>query len=81
MQIGIDAINFSLPKLYLAIDNLAVNRLIEPEKLTKGLGLQKMAILDFHQDVITMAANSVFKLIKENQINFILKISNVKAID
>ena len=69
MQIGIDAINFSLPKLHLAIDNLAVNRLIESEKLTKGLGLQKMAILDFHQDVITMAANSVFKLIKENQIN------------
>ena len=69
MQIGIDAINFSLPKIHLAIETLAINRNIEPEKLTKGLGLQKMAILDIHQDVVTMAANAVYKIIKENQIN------------
>jgi hydroxymethylglutaryl-CoA synthase len=69
MQVGIDLVSFCLPKIHLPIEVLAQNRSIEPEKLTKGLGLQKMTLLDVHQDVVTMAANAVFELITENDID------------
>ena len=43
MKVGIDAIQFDIPKLFLPIETLAINRNIEADKLTKGLGLQKMS--------------------------------------
>lgn len=63
MKVGIDSIAFDLPKIHLSIKNLAENRNIEPDKLIKGLGLQKMSFPDVHQDVITFATNAVYKLI------------------
>lgn len=69
MKVGIDSISFDLPKLYLPIKVLAENRNIEPEKLIKGLGLNKMSFPDTNQDVVTFAANSVYKLIQQEQLN------------
>ena len=68
MKVGIDAIQFDVPKIYLPIETLATKRAIEPEKLTKGLGLKKMSLLDVHQDIITLAANAVCKLIEQEAI-------------
>ncbi|MEY2739255.1 MAG: hypothetical protein RL259_1164 [Bacteroidota bacterium] len=68
MTVGIDAIQFDVPKLYLPIPALAEQRNIEPDKLTKGLGLQKMSILDVSQDVITLGANALLKLIQQEQL-------------
>ncbi len=69
MKVGIDAIQFDIPKIYLPISTLAVNRNIDPDKLTKGLGLQKMSFLDVNQDVITLGANALVKLIEQENIN------------
>lgn len=69
MKVGIDAIQFDVPKIYLPISTLAANRNIETDKLTKGLGLQKMSFLDVHQDVITLGANALVKLIEQEKIN------------
>ncbi|MQP24351.1 hydroxymethylglutaryl-CoA synthase [Flavobacterium sp. LMO8] len=69
MLVGIDAIQFSVPNLYLPIQTLATQRNIEPEKLTKGLGLQKMSFLDVNQDVVTLGTNAVLKLIEQEKIN------------
>lgn len=69
MKIGIDSIAFDLPKIHLPIKTLAENRNIEPDKLIKGLGLQKMSFPDVYQDVVTFAANAVYKLIKQENIN------------
>ena len=69
MKVGIDAIQFDIPKLYLPISTLAAHIAIEPNKLIKGLGLQKMSFLDVNQDVITLGANAVFKLIEQENIN------------
>lgn len=69
MKVGIDAIQFDVPKIYLPIPTLATNRNIEADKLTKGLGLQKMSFLDVHQDVITLGANALVKLIEQEKIN------------
>ena len=69
MKVGIDSISIDLPKIHLPIQTLAVNRDIEPDKLIKGLGLQKMSFPDVHNDVVTFAANTVFKLLQQEQIN------------
>lgn len=69
MKVGIEAIQFDVPKIYLPIDVLAQNRNIEPEKLIKGLGLQKMSFLDVHQDIITLGANALYKLIHQENLN------------
>jgi len=69
MKVGIDSIAFDLPKIHLPIKVLAENRNIEPEKLVKGLGLHKMSFPDVHQDVVTFAANAVYKLILQENLN------------
>lgn len=69
MNVGIDSISFDIPKIYLPISTLAIHRGIEPEKLTKGLGLQKMSFPDVNQDVVTFAANAALKLIKQEDCN------------
>lgn len=69
MKVGIAAIQFDVPKIYLPIEVLAQNRNIEPEKLTKGLGLQKMSFLDVNQDIITLGSNALYKLIQQENIN------------
>lgn len=68
MKVGIDSIAFDIPKIHLPIASLAVNRNIEPEKLIKGLGLQKMSFPDTYQDVVTFAANAALQLIQQENL-------------
>lgn len=69
MKVGIDAIQFDVPNLFLPIATLANQRNIEVEKLTKGLGLEKMSFLDVNQDIVTLGANALLKLIKQENLN------------
>ena len=69
MKVGIDAIHYYVPKIFLPIESLANARGIEYAKLNKGLGLEKMALPDVHEDVATMAANAVLRLIRTNNLN------------
>ncbi|MEC4114705.1 hydroxymethylglutaryl-CoA synthase family protein [Myroides pelagicus] len=66
MKVGIDSIAYYIPKIHLPIETLAKARNIDPLKLKNGLGLHKMALLDVNQDVVTMAANAVYSLLKDN---------------
>ncbi|TNE27442.1 MAG: hydroxymethylglutaryl-CoA synthase family protein [Bacteroidetes bacterium] len=67
-SVGIDALQFAIPSLYLPIPELAVKRNIEPAKLVKGLGLMEMAVCDYNQDATTLAADAAWKVIEENDI-------------
>lgn len=67
-QVGIDALQFAVPSLFLPIPVLAIERSIEPDKLVKGLGLKEMAVCDINQDAATLAADAAWKLIEENDI-------------
>lgn len=69
MKVGIDAIQFDVPKIYLPISILANNRNIEADKLTKGLGLEKMSFLDVNQDIVSLGANALLKLITQENLN------------
>jgi len=68
-NIGIHTLSFYVPSLYLSIAEIAEARNITPEKLSNGLGLQKMAIADVGEDTSTMAANALLSLIEKNNIN------------
>ncbi|MHC5202383.1 hydroxymethylglutaryl-CoA synthase family protein [Myroides sp. LJL119] len=68
MKVGIDSLSYFIPNIHLPIQTLAVQRNIDPLKLIKGLGLKKMALLDTDQDVITMASNAAYNLLKDNNI-------------
>ncbi|MDR3273276.1 MAG: hydroxymethylglutaryl-CoA synthase [Flavobacteriaceae bacterium] len=69
LKVGIDAMSFDIPKIYLPIKDLAVARNIEPAKLEKGLGLLRMAFPDVHQDVVVFAANALLKLIQQENLS------------
>jgi len=69
MKIGIDALAFDVAKLHLPIANLAQKRIIDPEKLEKGLGLLKMTFPDVHQDAVVFAANALTGLVENHAID------------
>ncbi len=69
LTVGIDDMSLYVPKIYFDIKDLAEIRSLEYPKLNRGLGLSKMAILDFHEDTATMAANAVADLIDKNKLN------------
>ena len=66
---GIDSISYYVPSLFLDIRTLAGARDIEPDKLTKGLGLTSMSLMDTDEDTATMAAQAVLRLVRENGID------------
>ena len=69
MTIGIDDMALYVPKLFLDIRVLAEKRNIPYEKLAHGLGLQKMAICDVHEDAATMAAEAIIELLERNKLD------------
>ncbi|UJL47683.1 hydroxymethylglutaryl-CoA synthase [Virgibacillus sp. NKC19-16] len=75
MEIGIDKIGFYTPHLYVDMNKLAVERNVEPEKFTIGIGQEKMAIAPLTQDPVTLAANAALDILDEEdkeKIDFVL---------
>ncbi|MDB2614267.1 hydroxymethylglutaryl-CoA synthase [Chlamydiales bacterium] len=58
MDIGIDTIDFYIPKTVLAAEELAQARGASLDKYLNGLGIKKIAILPPDEDIVTMAANA-----------------------
>ena len=69
IKIGIDAISFYVPELYLPIKDLAIKRGIEYAKLNKGLGLEKMAIADTDEDTVSFCSNALIRLFEDNNLD------------
>lgn len=69
MEVGIDAMSFYVPSIYLDLETLAPARNLDYEKLSKGLGVLKMALPNTNEDAASMAANAVWKLLKDYNIN------------
>ena len=68
-KIGVDAISYYVPSIYLSIENLSNHRDLDYQKLNKGLGLEKMAIADSNEDPSSFAANALIDLFEKNKIN------------
>ena len=68
-NVGIDAIDYYIPNLYVDMQDLSLARDIPYEKLSQGLGLKKMSIPDSNEDTASLAANALLELITKNKIN------------
>ena len=68
-KIGIYAISYYVPSIYLSIEKLSEHRNLDFQKLNKGLGLEKMAIADSNEDPSSFAATALIKLFEENNID------------
>ncbi|MGA9097869.1 MAG: hydroxymethylglutaryl-CoA synthase [Methanotrichaceae archaeon] len=68
--VGIDDLSVYVPKLFIpTTGEFAASRGIDPGKLTKGIGIERMAIPDKHEDAATMAAMSLLDLMRRNDLN------------
>ncbi|VVB63411.1 Hydroxymethylglutaryl-CoA synthase [uncultured archaeon] len=67
--VGIDDLSVYVPKLFLpTTGGFAASRSIDPAKLTKGIGIERMSIPDAHEDAATMGAMSMLDLMKRNDL-------------
>ncbi len=66
---GIDELSVYVPRLFLpAAGEFSASRGIDPAKLIHGIGIEKMAIPDAHEDAATMAAMSLLDLMRRASI-------------
>ena len=69
MAAGIDDISIYIPKLFVDAADFAEARGLDPEKLQKGLGISKMAMVDTNQDPACLAANACLKIMQRNKLS------------
>ncbi len=55
---GLESISFFAPQTYVSLDDLAVHHGIDPEKYSKGIGQEKIALPGHDEDIVTMAAEA-----------------------
>ena len=68
MAAGIDDIAIYIPQLYLEASDFAKARGLDPGKLSRGLGIEQMAIVDTNQDPACLAANACLKVMQKNKL-------------
>ena len=69
MAAGIDDISIYIPRLFMDAGDFAEARGLDPQKLVKGLGVSKMAIVDANQDPACLAANACLKIMQKNKLS------------
>lgn len=63
--VGIDDLSVYVPGLFLPLaGEFSQSRGIDPGKLIKGIGIERMAVPDAHEDAATMAAMSLLDLMR-----------------
>ena len=68
MAAGIDDIAIYIPQLYLEASDFAKARGLDPGKLSRGLGIEQMSIVDTNQDPACLAANACLKVMQKNKL-------------
>ena len=56
-NIGIDSIGFHSPRHFVALEELALKRHVDPEKYRKGLLSKEMRVADIDEDIISLGLN------------------------
>ena len=62
-RVGIEALAVAVPRRYLAIEDLAAARGVDPAKYTVGLGAREMAVADPGEDTVALAATAAARLL------------------
>jgi len=69
LTVGIDDIAIYIPRLFLDARDFAVARGMDPDKLQRGLGISKMAMVDTNQDPACMAANACLRIMQRDNLS------------
>ena len=64
-MVGIDHIAAYVPNQYLPLEELAKARNVEPSKFLVGIGIREMAVSSPWEDVVVLAANAGYAVLKE----------------
>jgi hydroxymethylglutaryl-CoA synthase len=67
MKVGIDQINFYVPKYYLDMKTLASMRGVDELKFKVGIGQHKMAVISPLEDIVTMAAEASYDMVQAHK--------------
>ena len=70
-KVGIDKISFYVPEHYVALSVLAEEQGIDPDKFSRGIGQNKIAMCTHDEDVVTLAAEAAAKVIEGEDLNAI----------
>ena len=68
-RVGIEALALAIPRRFVAIEDLAVARGVDPAKLTVGLGAREMAVPVPGEDTVALAATATARLIAQHGID------------
>lgn len=83
MTVGIDQINFYVPKFYVDMAKLAKARQVDPNKFLLGIGQTEMSVSPMSQDIVSMGANAAKEIITDEdkkQISMVI-VATESAID
>ncbi|PHK48895.1 hydroxymethylglutaryl-CoA synthase [Staphylococcus edaphicus] len=83
MTVGIDQINFYVPRFYVDMAKLAESRQVDPNKFLLGIGQTKMSVSPMSQDIVSMGANAAKAIVTEEdkkQISMVI-VATESAID
>lgn len=64
IKVGIDKISFYVPQHYIDLATMAEHNGIDPEKFSKGIGQNKIAMPGHDEDVVTLAAEAAAKALE-----------------
>ncbi|SCS39455.1 hydroxymethylglutaryl-CoA synthase [Staphylococcus caeli] len=83
MTVGIDQINFYVPRFYVDMAKLAEARQVDPNKYLLGIGQTEMAVSPTSQDIVSMGANAAKDIVTDDdkkQISMVI-VATESAID
>ncbi|MHA2289618.1 MAG: hydroxymethylglutaryl-CoA synthase family protein, partial [Promethearchaeota archaeon] len=67
-DIGIDSIGFHAPKYYVKLDDLAVERKVDPNKFRKGLMAHEMRVPEVNEDIISLGLKAGYQALTKGGI-------------
>ena len=68
-SVGIEALAVAVPRRYLALEDLARARGVDPAKYTQGLGAVQMAVPDPGEDTVALAATAARRLLAQGAVD------------
>jgi hydroxymethylglutaryl-CoA synthase len=69
LSVGIEALAVAVPRRYLALEDLAHARGVDPGKYTQGLGALQMAVPDPGEDAVALAATAARRLLAQGGVD------------
>ncbi len=69
MKIGIEYISFYVPKQYMTLDELAHQKGLDPEKFSRGIEQEKIALPAHDEDIVTMGAEAALPIIEKHGVD------------